>query len=163
MSRKSQHLQIRVTPAEKARLKRLARSAGLDLSSYVLARALSPARLRFADLLRALAASEGDRYVLAEVNDFLVSLKPMELREAVEGADVSGLTPYLANYLAAMVEHAADRAGVEAPEWPRRVPPLESPHFVEPMKSLRLHLLAASPVPFKKRNIFVDSSVGARV
>jgi hypothetical protein len=43
------------------------------------------------------------------------------------------------------------------------VPPLDEPHFATPLRGLRLHLLRASPVAFKRRNIFVDSSVGDRV
>jgi hypothetical protein len=45
----------------------------------------------------------------------------------------------------------------------REVAPLEEPHFGAPLQSLRLHLLAASPVAFKRRNIFVDAAVGDRV
>jgi len=163
MSSKTEYMQIRVSPAEKSKLKRLARAAGLDLSSYVLARALPPLRLRFAELVSALDGSEGDRYVLAELNDFLSSLAQAEVREAVEGAEVGSLPPFQANYVAAMVEQASHDAGVEAPGWTRDVYPLETPHFATPMKALRLHLLAAAPVPFKKRNIFVDASLGARV
>jgi hypothetical protein len=53
--------------------------------------------------------------------------------------------------------------GVTPPTWAGSVEPLDRPHFATPLRSLRLHLLRASPVPFKRRNIFVDSSVGARV
>ncbi len=42
---KSHQLQIRVSAGQKAALRRQARRAGLDMSTYVLARAL-PARLR---------------------------------------------------------------------------------------------------------------------
>lgn len=163
MSNKTEYMQIRVTPSEKTELKRLARSAGMDLSSYVLARALPSVRLRFTELLRALADSKGDRHVLAELNDFLSSLAPLELPEAVQSADLARLTPFLANYVAAMVEQACYEAGVDAPRWAREVSPPDHPHFATPMKSLRLHLLAAAPVPFKKRNIFVDAALGDRV
>jgi hypothetical protein len=163
MAPKSQYLQIRVTPAEKAKLRRLARSAGQDLSSYVLARALPSRRIRFEELVRSLGESGGDRHALAELNDFLSELTPLELLEAVKEADTGRLTPFLANYLAALVEQASYRAKVSAPAWANRVPPLERPHFAVPLRSLRLHLLSASPVPFKKRNLFVDSALGARV
>jgi hypothetical protein len=62
-----------------------------------------------------------------------------------------------------MVEQAAHRKRVGPPAWVREIPPLEEPHFVPPLEGLRLHLLQASPVPFKRRNIFIDSSVGDRV
>jgi hypothetical protein len=60
-----------------------------------------------------------------------------------------------------MVELAAHQKGVVPPAWVREVPPLDEPHFATPLEGLRL--LRASPVPFKRRNIFIDSSVGDRV
>lgn len=160
---KSQQLQIRVTPSAKARLKKLARSAGQDVSSYVLARALPSLGLRFAALVRSLGDTDNHRYVLAELNDHLSALAPIEFRESIQFADVDGLSAFLANYVAAMVEQAAYAKGVAAPLWASQVTPLERPHFATPMVGLRLHLLHASPIPFKKRNIFVDSALGARV
>ena len=88
MSVKSEHLQIRVTAREKALLKRAAASAGQDLSTYVLARAIPAARVRFAELVGLLGEQEDHRFVLAEVNDLLTSIAPAELREAVDDADV---------------------------------------------------------------------------
>jgi hypothetical protein len=82
----------------------------------------------------------------------------------VEHADLAGLTPYLRNYVAAMVELTAHQRDVPPPAWVRGVEPLETaPHFATPLASLRLHLLRAAPVPFKRRNIFIDSSIGDRV
>ncbi len=79
------------------------------------------------------------------------------------GVDLRGLSPYLRNYVAAMVELAAHQRGVAPPVWVRQVPPLEEPHFATSLPGLRLTLLRASPVPFKRRNIFIDSSLGDRV
>jgi len=163
MATRSAHLQIRVTSAEKETLKRLAQSAGQDLSGYVLARALPPYRLRFEEILRSFGEEEDHRFALAELNDFLTALAPVEFPQAVEHADIAPLTPFLKNYVAAMVEQAAHLKSVTPPPWTRRVAPLESPYFATALGSLRLHLLGASPVPFKRRNIFVDSSLGARV
>ncbi len=163
MATRSAHLQVRVTAAEKESLKRLARSAGQDLSGYVLARALPLYRLRFEEILRSLGQEDDHRFALAELNDFLTALAPVEFPQAVEHADVAPLTPFVKNYVAAMVEQAAHLKGVPPPSWVRRVTPLEVPRFATALRSLRLHLLGASPVPFKRRNIFVDASVGARV
>ena len=163
MGAKSQHLQIRVTPREKALLKRAAAAAGQDLSTYVLARAIPPARVRFAELVTLLGDDTDRRYVLAELNDFLAALAPAELRDAVPHAELGSLSPFLRNYVAAMVEQASHLAGVPAPSWTQDIPPLEAPWFATPLKSLRLHLLRAAPVPFKRRNLFVDASVGSRV
>jgi uncharacterized protein (DUF1778 family) len=163
MAAKSQYLQIRVTPRQKAALKRLASAAGRDISSYVLSRSLPPAQQRFEELLALLAAGEEPRYVLAELNDLLTGLAGLELREAVAQADVTRLSPWLANYVAAMVEQACHVTGVPSPAWTVKVAPLESPWFATPMKSLRLHLLRAAPVAFRRRNLFVDATIGARV
>lgn len=165
METKSKQLQIRVTPSEKAQLRRLARRAGQDLSSYVLSRALPPGKLRFDELLRELrTADEPDRrYVLAELNDFLSGLAPAQLRDAVEKADIRGLSDLMQNYVAAMVEQAACQKGVEPPSWTRDPPALDEPYFATSLRSLRSHLLRVSPVAFKRRNIFIDATVGDRV
>lgn len=163
MATKSQQLQIRVTPAQKAELKRLARQAGLDVSGYVLSRVLSPARARFREILDALRREENPRFALADLNDFLSDLAPAQFREAVAEADLRGLSPFLRNYVAAMVEQAAHQKREAPPPWVRDVPPLEEPYFAVPFARLRAHLLRAAPVPFKRRNIFVDSAVGDRV
>ena len=163
MAAKSQFLQIRVTPREKALLKRAAAAAGQDLSTYVLARAIPEPRVRFAELIGALGRVEDHRYVLAELNDLLTALGAADLRDAVGEADLGGLSPFLGNYVAAMVEQAAHARNVDPPAWTRRVPPLDAPWFATTLESLRLHLLRASPVPFKRRNLFIDASLGARV
>jgi len=160
---KTSQLQIRVTPAQKARLRRLAAAAGQDVSVYVLDRVLPAAGERFQALVGRLARVEDWRYVLAELHDLLAGLMPAEFGPAVAGGVGGRLSPLLANYVAAMVEHVAVRLGVSAPGWVRDVPPLDAPHFATPLVGLRLHLLQASPVAYKRRNIFVDAAVGRRV
>ncbi len=118
----------------------------------------------FARLLEALRDDAQPSFALAEINDFLSGLTPGELGGAVEQADVAGLTRYLQNYVAAMVELAAYQRNVPPPAWVRDIKPLETaPHFATSLPGLRLYLLRNSPVPFKRRNIFIDSSVGDRV
>jgi len=163
MATKSRQIQVRVSPEEKTKLEELAERAGQSVSAYLLSRALPPAGVRFEELVRALAVEGDRRFVFAELNDLLTELAPMELRVAVADAAVVGLSPYLQNYVAAMVELAAQRKGVEPPEWTREIPPLEEPVFATDLRGLRLHLLRSAPVAFKRRNIFIDASVGDRV
>jgi uncharacterized protein (DUF1778 family) len=163
MPAKTQQLQIRVTPHQKSALRRMAAAAGQDVSSYVLSRLVPEERDRFAELLRALAEGEDHRFALAALHDLLHRCPPFAFGATVARAEVSGLSPYLCNYVAAMVELAADQKGVAPPAWTREVPALETPRFAAPLVSLRMHLLRSAPVPFKRRNIFVDASVGARV
>jgi hypothetical protein len=163
MTTKSQQLQVRLTPEQKAALKRHARRAGLDVSSYVLSRALPASRSRFHGILRGLREEESPRFALAELNDFLHDLASAEFLEAVADAELEGLSVFLRNYVAAMVEQAANQKDLAPPSWVRSVEPLEGPYFAVPWRSLRLHLLRAAPIAFKRRNIFVDSAVGDRV
>jgi uncharacterized protein (DUF1778 family) len=163
MTRKSQQLQIRVTPEEKYALKRMATAAGLDVSSYVLSKVLPAVQREFSRLTRLLGDEQERRFALAELNDLLSGLSRAELAEAVQRADLSRLPLLVQNYVAAMVEQAAHERGLAPPAWVTGTRPLEEPHFFGGLKSLRPHLLRAAPVAFKRRNIFVDSTVGDRV
>lgn len=163
MNSKSEHLQIRLRPAEKAALRRRAAAAGQSVSEYVLSRALPRTAAKVHELAGLLASGAEHPYVLAELHDVLAPLGAGELAAAVEQVPVDRLSPFLANYVAAMVEYTCQRRSVPAPGWTARVLPLETPYFAAPLKSLRLHLLRASPVAFKRRNLFVDATVGARV
>jgi uncharacterized protein (DUF1778 family) len=160
---KSGQLQIRVSPAQKTALKKAARRAGMDVSNYVLARVLPPARARALDVLTAVRRGADHRFALAELNDLLSNQAPGALPEMIAAFDVSALSPFLQNYIAAMVEHAAGRAGVAPPSWTRAIAPLDAPYFAVPLPGLRPHLLRASPPAFKRRNLFVDATVGDRV
>jgi hypothetical protein len=160
---KSQQLQIRIAPAQKAALRRLARAAGLDVSSYALARLLPPEQGRFTALLQRLADEADRRFALAELHDLLHSCAPAQFPDAVAVADLRDLPIWLQNYVAAMVEQAAEQKGLAPPPWVRDVTPGEDPRFATPLRGLRLHLLASSPAAFKRRNIFIDAGIGARV
>ena len=164
MKSKDQQLQIRVTPAEKAAIKVAAARAGMDMSAWMLARVLPPARATFQDIVAALAATDDKRrYVLADLNDFLSSAGPRELEQAVADAPPAQLDPYVSNYVAAMVETATCRAGLPPPAWAAKIRGLETPVFGTPLAGLRLHLLLHSPPAFRRRNIFIDATIGDRV
>ncbi len=163
MASKSEQLQIRLTKAQKARLKRLANACGQDVSAYVLSRALPAEEARFAGILEKLRDEGERRYALAALSDLLVSVTAGQFERAVAHADLEGVSSFAQNYVAAMIEHAAKEKGVAPPPWVGEIEPLERPDFATDLKSLRPHLLRSSFVPFKRRNIFVDSTVGARV
>ena len=163
MAAKSEQLQIRVTPAQKAALKGLARRAGLDVSSYVLRRVLPESRARFEELLEGLDDEEKRRATLAALNDLLSCVPAIEFEDAVAVPPPSRLPDWVRNYVAAMVELAASQKGVAPAAWTRAIEPLEQPRFASSLRALRAHLLRASPAPFKRRNLFVDASVGDRV
>ncbi len=163
MSTKSSQLQIRVSPEEKTLLKELAKRSGLDVSRYVLQRVLPANRIRFHGILQSLRDDETWRFGLADLNDLLSDLSAAEFGPAVESVDLAGLSSFLANYVCALVEQAAHLCKLPPPEWTKAVEPLSEPYFAAPFASLRPHLLRASPVPFRRRQLFVDSSLGDRV
>ena len=163
MANKSQQLQIRVTPQQKSALKRRAARAGQDLSTYVLSRVLPEVRETFEARLRDLRVDSQRRYALAALGDFLRGLTPAEFSQAVCQVDLTHLSGFLKNYVAAMVEQAATLKGVSPPEWTATVEGLDEPYFAAPLLSLRPHLLRSAPVPFKRRNLFVDATLEDRV
>jgi hypothetical protein len=106
------------------------------------------------------AKAETLSYPLAELNDLLTAAAGEEIEKL---PPPSIPDPYRLNYVTAMVEMAAHRAHVIPPLWTAGVEPLSTPVFIDPSLNLRAHLLTASPPPFRRRNIFIDSSIGARV
>ena len=159
--------QYRPDPAREAALfearRAWARDAGLDVSAYILARALPGTQARVATILRALRDDQNRSFALAEFHDVLAGLAPTALADAVHHVDLRSLAPYVQNYVAAMVEQAASAAGIGPPAWTRDIPALDEPHFATPLRSVRLYLLRAAPVAFRRRNIFADAPLGARV
>lgn len=159
---KSEQLQIRVSRRQKAAIQRAAAQSGMDMSAYVLSRVLPAPAAMFHDYAAACMGSASP-FALAEINSLLSDLTVGQLRDAVAAPPPSGLTPYLLNYITAMVEQACARRGIAVPAWTRTIAPLTEPVFASALKSLRLHLLTHSPPPFRLRNIFIDSSVGERI
>jgi len=160
---KSTQLQIRVSESQKAALRRQAKRAGMSMSDWVLSRVLPPLSETVQGLLKALSSAEKPGYVLAELNELLTRLTTSEFKLAVSEPPRVQLDPYWSNYVAATIEQAAASKRTEAPAWTEKVQPLEEPVFGSSLKSLRLHLLTQSPVAFRSRNIFIDSSIGDRV
>ena len=71
MPRKTAQLQIRVTPAAKARLRREAAAAGVDVSTLVLQRALPDPHTAFARLVDVAVGAHAPAYALAAIHDLL--------------------------------------------------------------------------------------------
>ena len=111
-------------------------------------------------LIADVAAGVKPAFALAGLNEMLTAA-PGELFAGLPAPGIED--PYLANYVAAMVEQAAYFRGVRPPAWTAEIAPLDAPVFSVPYLSLRAHLLLESPVPFRRRNIFTDSGIGTRV
>jgi len=94
MSAKTKYLQIRVSPEEKERLRALAERAGLDLSSYVLARALPDLQASLDRIVETLAVPGEFSHPLAEWNDRLTAAGGRRERSGiVEKAEGAVLAP----------------------------------------------------------------------
>jgi len=160
---KLSQLQIRVSETQKSAIRRAAERAGMDMSAYVLSRVLSAPAREFQEAVRALTGRAAPSFALADINSLLSRLTATELNDAVADTPEIELSPFLANYVSAMVEAACEKREIAVPAWTRRVAPLDEPAFGSKLESLRLHLLTNSPAPFRRRNIFIDSSLGDRV
>ncbi len=135
----------------------------MGMSEWILTKIFPPAKKKWDFLLQEIAHSSQPRFVLAEINDFLNGLSSIEFMEIVSEKMAVSLEAYWANYLAATIEYSAYQKNISPPLWLREIPPLEKPVFGTELLSLRLHLLTRAPVPFRNRNIFIDSTVGDRV
>jgi hypothetical protein len=160
---KTSQMQIRVSAREKDAIRSAAKRAGMDMSAYVLRRLLSVPGAEFRECIEACRGPAAPAFALAELNSLLSRLTAAELSDAIAPAPVATLSPFLANYVAAMIESACEKRGIPLPSWTRAIAPLTEPAFGSSLQSLRLHLLKHSPAPFKRRNIFIDSSLGDRV
>ena len=135
----------------------------MTVSEWVLRRLLPLVEDEFQELCRELAQRPEFRtYALAHIHDLFQRLGEREFSLAVRFPPQVELAPFEVNYMAAMVEYAAVLKAAPMLDWTRGVPPLETPSFAAPERSLRLHLLTQSPPPFRRRNLFVDASVGSR-
>ncbi|MCX7064305.1 MAG: hypothetical protein NT024_06995 [Proteobacteria bacterium] len=160
---KSLQLQIRLSPRDKRRIEARARQAGLAVSAWVLGRLLPSAAAEFERLCERLAREASPAFVYAALNDFLSPLSRDEFVTAVADAPTPKFDPERLNYLAAMIEQTAVILDVAPPDWTRDVPPLEQPVFASDLENLRLHLLINALPSFRRRNLFVDTSIGGRV
>ena len=161
---KSAQLQIRVSPDQKHRIKAKAYQAGEDVSQWVLRRLLPECADELQSMIDSLGQSPRLRsQVLAELHDYLVSSDSAQLGQAFNTMDLSGLAPFESNYVAAMIETACNNRNIAPPTWLGNIAPLADPWFATKLQSLRVYLLTASPPPFRRRNLYIDSTLGARV
>jgi len=160
---KNEQLQIRLSASEKSAIKNRARLANMDMSSWVLSNIFPSRQKYFHELLIKLEETQNKKLLLADLHDFLNKLEPDEFEQALQYPPLTDLGNYLNNYVCAMIEHAAYKKRISTPAWIKDIAPLQKPVFGSDLKSLRLYLLSHSPPAFRRRNIFIDSSIGERV
>ena len=136
MPAKTSQLQIRISPKDKARLRKLAMSAGMDVSSYLLSRALPDEVGHFAALTAELATTDAPAFVFAELHDLLSRCTAVDFSELVDTALPVRLVAWRANYLAAMVcDPAPDPAALSAAGEPTGLQATEPVHRYHPGRS----------------------------
>ncbi len=161
---KSTQLQLRVSPEQKDRIKKQAALAGEDVSKWVLKKLLPAVGDQLQQVIDKLGIGSTElSLILAEIHDILLTLSAKELEAAVSAIDLMSLQPFESNYVAAMIETACVNKRLRPPAWLGKIAPLADPWFASGLKSLRLHLLKVSPPAFRRRNLFVDSTLGDRV
>ncbi len=163
---KTEQLQIRVSPEAKAAIKKRAEAANMDMSEWILAALFPQASREFQQLVSEVSKqgqSSNRFYAFAALSDFLHGLDPGQLNQAISEQPVTVLNEFGYNYIAAMVELACHQKKISPPTWIQNAKGLSEPYFGSSLLSLRLYLLKNAPIPFKKRNIFIDSSVGDRL
>jgi uncharacterized protein (DUF1778 family) len=157
VSAKTSQLQIRVSPEQKAALKRLAARAGVSVSEYVLTRVLPTGKIELDRRVEELRSAAVRHEALDDLLAFLEDLPADRLEQVGPPAALDDLPAVVRNQVAAAVEHAAARSGVEAPRWVREIEPPDRPHFAWELRSLRPHLMRVTPAAFKRRNVFVTN------
>lgn len=135
----------------------------MPVSAWVLGRLLPAEESTFQQLCGRLATEPDAAFAHAELNDFLRGLSRQQFTSALAVAPAANIELERLNYLAAMIEQLAHLLDVAPPDWTRQVPPLAHPVFGTDLQSLRLHLLVRALPSFRRRNVFVDTSIGGRV
>lgn len=160
---KTAQLQIRVSERQKRKLRQRARAAAISVSELVLRLAFPPERDEFERLVGALHADGQTSFALAALNDFLAQRQAADFESILSAPPGVTLGALDSALLASMIEHAASRVGARVPHWVASTPAVDEPFFASELKGLRLYLLTSSPPAFRRRNLFVDTSVGGRV
>ncbi len=164
MPDKSTWLQVRVTQDQKLRLRASADAAGMDLSAFVLSRALGVATSEFDRHIAWMLSAPDSHVPFAECVDYLQTLP------AARGAELAHkprrfdeLSAQAQNLVCAWVEHRAALWGVRSPAWVLSVPALDRPYFGSELINLRPWLLLVSPTVYRRRNVFVERGLGWRL
>ena len=160
---KNQQIQLRISAREKGMIMQAALRAGMTMSEWILETVLPAKQQRYQTLIRKIATAKEHSYVFAELNDLLNVSSAKELESILATPFVAKLDSYQQNYLAAMLEVAAHKRSVKVPLWLSEIPGLDDPVFGTKLNSLRMYLLLRAPAPFRRRNIFIDATIGDRV
>jgi uncharacterized protein (DUF1778 family) len=160
---KTTQVQIRLSFEQKESIRLAAERAGLDMSQWILSKIFSQPKARLLDILTQLKSVQHNKersYVLNDFNAFLSSLDAQSLHDACGEDHKIKLDDLMANYVAAMIERAYFVKNLPSPKWLAEFDGVAEPFFASSIQAVRMHLLISSPPSFRRRNLFVDSSIG---
>jgi hypothetical protein len=105
------------------------------------------------------------RFLLANFIDEFNRSSIEKKQKMVKKFPFKGITDKkYAAYIAAMVEELCFTNDIDIPEWVfDKKYSLKEPFFVGGLESLKAFLIVESPLPFRRRNIFVSENVLKRV
>ena len=162
---KSDYIQIRVSKLEKKAIKTAAYDAGLDMSAYILGHLDIDLGSQWQSLLANLQdlKLEDSHFCWAAIIDFLTPLDANQFQHLFQYAEQWNLDPENQNYLAATIERKALSLNIPAPKWLSEIAPCAYPYFEDETPKLKQYLLLHGDPVFRRRNIFIDSSIGGRI
>jgi hypothetical protein len=125
------------------------------------------------DLSRRISRSQSSdpfpHHLLADfIDDFRLRAKSLEEKIAMVQDEPEALDSKrqvdIRAYLAAVVETLCREVGIFPPDWTQKpVYFLKEPWFAGNLENLKAILLVESPVPFRRRNLFVSANALSRV
>lgn len=163
MNRKNDTIQIRVNLEQKKKLKALAKFYNKNLSELIISKLLTETlMLDLVNIYNDMHDKDNWSFCLAKLNELLQKI-PEQLWEELSEIEPKGLEHKQLAYISALLEQTAFIRKLKKPQWTSSVTALQTPLFASQLKSLQIYLLTVSPLPFRMRNIFIDSSAGDRV
>lgn len=157
-ARKTQKIEVRLTEAEKNMLKRMCKIQNKEVSELVKEKLFLRSNQEFCELVEDIEATKQDPFAFARLSEFLKVLTPENFLKAVEYFPSHIQSPFCKAYVASMVEFTAHVLGVLPPLWVKETVALEEPYFGSTLKNMRAYLMTQSPIPFRQRNIFIESA-----
>lgn len=152
---KSETIQIRVSKAEKEKLKKLSQVHKMCVSEFILSNLLTDiSAYEVRQLYELIAKGENRVLSLFNLRNKLKKISPAFWDGAV-GIVPDFLDPFSLAYVASTIEELSYIRGLSYPEWCTGIKALSEPYIGSDQETMNFYILVNSPVPFKRRNIFL--------
>lgn len=163
-TKKDTYLQIRLSKHEKELIVKAAGANGVNISKWIMQRIMIDKRSQFQSICLKMSKDITNKsFYLSDLNDYLTNLSANEFLIALDTRPNVKLSISDWNIIVAMIDYAAYKKRAKSPDWLNDVEPLQHPLFATELTTVRQYLLITSPIAFRRRNIFVDTSIGGMV